>query len=116
AAAVTRARTDVRTVATGPSGPAGTITPAPGSTATSGPPGPATAGGTRSAGGGPLPAPTPAPGGGTTIGVTRDSVTLGIFYPKTGFYTGIFRNVPVVTQAALDEAGPINGRRLVVKY
>ena len=119
AATATPARAELRTVATGPSGPAGTITPAPGSTATSGPPAPGTAGGSRSGGGpvpAPGPAPAPAPGGGTTIGVTKDAVTLGIFYPRTGFYTGIFRNVPVVTQAAVDEAGLINGRRLVIKY
>jgi branched-chain amino acid transport system substrate-binding protein len=43
-------------------------------------------------------------------------MTLGVFYPKTGAYTGLFRNVPAVAQAAVDEAGPINGRRLVLKY
>jgi ABC-type branched-subunit amino acid transport system substrate-binding protein len=36
-------------------------------------------------------------------------------YPKTGFYAGIARNAPAVIQAALDEAGPVNGRRLVLK-
>jgi branched-chain amino acid transport system substrate-binding protein len=121
AAAVTPVRPGGRTVATGPSGPAGTITPAPGSTASSGPPAPATAtataSGTRSAGGGGVPGspPTPAPGGGTTTGVTKDSITLGVFYPRTGAYAGLFRNVPVVVQAALDEAGPIHGRKLILK-
>ena len=52
---------------------------------------------------------------GTTTGVTKDTITIGLFYPKTGAYTGLGRNVPVVAQAAVDEAGPINGRRLVLK-
>ena len=59
---------------------------------------------------------TPAPSGGTTTGVTKDTVTLGFFYPKTGAYTGLARNFPSVAQAAADEAGPINGRRVVLKF
>jgi ABC-type branched-subunit amino acid transport system substrate-binding protein len=43
-------------------------------------------------------------------------MTIGVFYPKTGAYTGIGRNAPAVAQAAFDEAGPINGRRVVLKY
>ncbi len=62
-------------------------------------------------------APGPIPGaGGTTTGVTKDTITIGLFYPKTGAYTGIARNAPAVAQAAFDEAGPINGRRVIVKY
>ena len=61
--------------------------------------------------------PSPVPGaGGTTIGLTKDTITLGIFYPKTGFYAGIFRNAQALFQIAADEAGLINGRRLVLKY
>jgi ABC-type branched-subunit amino acid transport system substrate-binding protein len=64
------------------------------------------------------PAPTsPAVPGGprTTTGVTKDTVTVGFFYPKTGAYTGLARNATAVMQAALDEAGPIHGRKLVLK-
>jgi branched-chain amino acid transport system substrate-binding protein len=53
---------------------------------------------------------------GTTTGVTKDTITIGLMYPKTGFYTGLARNAPAATQAAFDEAGPINGRRVVLKY
>jgi ABC-type branched-subunit amino acid transport system substrate-binding protein len=60
--------------------------------------------------------PAPVPRGGTTTGVTRDAITIGVFYPKTGFYSGVARNAPAVAQAAFDEAGPINGRRVVLKY
>jgi len=70
-----------------------------------------------SPGSGAGPAPGPIPGaGGTTTGVTKDTITIGLFYPKTGAYTGIARNAPAVAQAAFDEAGPINGRRVIVKY
>ncbi len=70
----------------------------------------------KGAGGGPsAPTPAPLPGGGTTVGVTKDSVTIGLFYPKTGPYAGIVRNAPAVVQAAFDEAGPIHGRRLILK-
>jgi len=60
-------------------------------------------------------APLPPPGGGTTVGVTKDSVTVGFFYPKTGPYAGLFRNLPAVLQAAFEEAGAINGRRMILK-
>jgi ABC-type branched-subunit amino acid transport system substrate-binding protein len=72
--------------------------------------------GSRSSTGAPAPATAAAvPQAGTRIGVTAQSLTLGVVYPKTGAYAGLFRNVPVVAQAAFDEAGPINGRRLVLK-
>jgi branched-chain amino acid transport system substrate-binding protein len=58
----------------------------------------------------------PAPRAGTTTGVTKDTITLGFFYPKTGAYTGLGRNIPAVAQAAVDEAGPINGRRVVLRF
>jgi len=61
------------------------------------------------------PTPAPPPGGGTTIGVTKDSVTVGLFYPKTGPYAGIVRNAPAIVQAAFEEAGLIHGRRLILK-
>ena len=56
------------------------------------------------------------PGARTTTGVTKDTITLGLFYPKTGAYTGLAHNAPAVAQAAFDEAGPINGRRVIIKY
>jgi branched-chain amino acid transport system substrate-binding protein len=59
--------------------------------------------------------PAPVPRGGTTTGVTKDAITIGFFYPKTGHYTGLARNAPAVAQAAFDSAGLINGRRLVLK-
>jgi len=59
--------------------------------------------------------PLPSPAGGTTVGVTKDSVTIGLFYPKTGAYAGLLRNLPAVVQAAFDEAGTIHGRRLILK-
>ena len=69
-----------------------------------------------SAGGvGPAPTPTPSTGG-TTVGLTKDTITLGVFYPRTGAYTGLARNAPAVADAAFQEAGPINGRRVVIKY
>jgi branched-chain amino acid transport system substrate-binding protein len=61
------------------------------------------------------PGPPPPVGGGSTVGVTRDTVTIGLFYPKTGAYAGLLRNIPAVAQAAFDEAGPINGRRVVLR-
>ncbi len=67
-------------------------------------------------GGAAAPAPAPVPRGGATTGVTKDTITIGVFYPKSGAYTGFGRNAPAVTQAAFDEAGPINGRRVVLKY
>jgi ABC-type branched-subunit amino acid transport system substrate-binding protein len=63
-----------------------------------------------------VPVPAPLPGHGTTTGLTKDSLTLGLFYSKTGPYTGILRNAPAIAQAAADEAGLINGRRLVLKF
>jgi len=42
-------------------------------------------------------------------------VAVGLFYPKTGAYAGIVRNFPAIVQGAFDEAGPINGRRLILK-
>ncbi|HEY3238537.1 MAG TPA: ABC transporter substrate-binding protein, partial [Acidimicrobiia bacterium] len=59
-------------------------------------------------------APTPI-GPGTTTGVTKDSVNVGLFYPKTGAYTGLARNMARVLEAAFAEAGTIHGRKLVVK-
>jgi ABC-type branched-subunit amino acid transport system substrate-binding protein len=56
----------------------------------------------------------PAPAG-TRTGVTTGTVNVGVFFPKTGPLAGLFRNVPAVAQAAFDEAGPISGRRLVLK-
>ncbi|HKN89765.1 MAG TPA: ABC transporter substrate-binding protein [Acidimicrobiia bacterium] len=95
------------TTRTGPSGPA----PANAVSAAAGPTGPGQGGASP-----PTPAaPAPVPGGGTTTGVTKDAITIGLFYSKTGAYTGLFRNGPVAVQAAFDEAGPINGRRLVLK-
>lgn len=61
------------------------------------------------------PTPNTPPAGGTTIGVTKDSVTVGLFYPKTGPYAGLLRNLPSVVQAAFEEAGQIHGRRLIMK-
>src|SRR5207248_9632995 len=90
-----------------------------GPAATGGPTtGPSTGGGgTGGAGGGPTAGgPVPVPGGGTTTGLTKDTITLGIFYPRTGFYAGIFRNAATLFQAAAAEAGLINGRRLVLKF
>ena len=58
----------------------------------------------------------PLPGGGTTIGVTKDAVTLGLFFSKTGPYAGILRNAQAIAQAAAAEAGLIHGRRLVLKF
>jgi ABC-type branched-subunit amino acid transport system substrate-binding protein len=62
----------------------------------------------------PLP-PSRSTGTGTTIGVTKDTVTIGLFYPKTGPYAGLLRHAPAVVQGAFDEAGPINGRRVDLK-
>ena len=88
------------------------------STTPSGGPGPSNAQSTGAPSGGKSGAvkPPAPPGGGTTTGVTKDTITIGVFYPKTGFYQGVARNVPAAAQAAFDEAGPINGRRVVLKY
>jgi ABC-type branched-subunit amino acid transport system substrate-binding protein len=61
------------------------------------------------------PAPVPAAAG-TTVGLTKDAITVGLFYPKSGAYAAATRNVPALTEAAFAESGPINGRRVVVKY
>jgi len=80
-----------------------------------GPGSPAPVPGAGGPSGPPVSAPGAAPGRGTTVGVTKDTVTIGLFYSKTGPYAGLLRNVPAVVQAAFDEAGPINGRRLLLK-
>jgi branched-chain amino acid transport system substrate-binding protein len=102
-------------VAVGGSGPA--AGGAPGSA--TGPAGPSSAAGSAGqgsvAGAGSGTAPTPVAGGGTTTGVTKDTIAIGLLYPKTGAYAGLMRNGPVAIQAAFNEAGPINGRRLVLK-
>lgn len=54
--------------------------------------------------------------GATTTGLTKDTVTLGVFYPRTGPLTAIFRNTPAVARAAADEAGLVNGRRILLKF
>ncbi len=81
-----------------------------GSGSTSGSP---TGGGTNATS--PTPTPITPPAGGTTVGVTKDSVTVGLFYPKTGPYAGLLRNLPSVVEAAFEEAGQIHGRRLIMK-
>ena len=108
--------------AVGPGGQAGGGTTASGPTA----PGASAGGGgggpsapSSAASGGSAPAPVPAPGaptGGTTIGITKDTITIGVFYPKTGAYAGFGRNGPAVADAAFAEAGLVNGRRIVAKY
>ncbi len=97
------------TSTTGPAGGA----PAPGSPSggTSIPAGPMGGG---ADGTGPS-SPGTVPAAPATPGVTKDAVTLGLFYSKTGAYSGLVRNAPAVLQAAFDEAGPIHGRRLVLK-
>ncbi|HEV3363443.1 MAG TPA: ABC transporter substrate-binding protein, partial [Acidimicrobiia bacterium] len=62
-----------------------------------------------------VPGTPAAPSGATRTGVTAGTVNVGVFFPKTGPYAGLFRNVPAVAQAAFDEAGPIHGRKLVFK-
>jgi branched-chain amino acid transport system substrate-binding protein len=97
-------------------GPGGGSTAASGTAAPGGTAGAGSGGAAPSDGGGdPSAVPLPSPGGGTTVGVTKDSVTVGLFYPKTGPYAGLLRNLPTVVQAAFDEAGTINGRRLILK-
>ncbi|HKY74580.1 MAG TPA: ABC transporter substrate-binding protein [Acidimicrobiia bacterium] len=94
----------------GGSAPAAPTATAPGADS---PAGRAAGGGTGSAPSTPTPAVSPS--GGTTVGVTKDSVTVGLFFPKTGPYAGLFRNVTRVAQATFEEAGQIHGRRLVLK-
>ncbi len=104
----------------------GTAGPAPAATSATGQPGPNSSTATATApggGGGAAGTPATGPGSGgalpsgprTTTGVTKDTINVGLFYPKTGAYTGLARNADKVLQAALDEAGPIHGRRLVLK-
>jgi branched-chain amino acid transport system substrate-binding protein len=62
-----------------------------------------------------VPGAPAAPSSGTRTGVTAGTINVGMFFPKTGPYAGLFRNVPVVAQAAFDEAGAIHGRKLVLK-
>ncbi|HEV8628294.1 MAG TPA: ABC transporter substrate-binding protein [Acidimicrobiia bacterium] len=98
------------------SGRGGGATPAAGTAAPGGAASGGTGGPAPSAGGGDASSvPVPSPGGGTTVGVTKDSVTVGLFYPKTGAYAGIVRNLPAIIQGAFDEAGTIHGRRLILK-
>jgi ABC-type branched-subunit amino acid transport system substrate-binding protein len=100
--------------AAGPSGSGSSAGGAPGSPRSAASNGPS--GSSAGAPGTPTPAPPSAPTGpGNTTGVGRDTVNVGLFYAKTGFYAGLLRNAPAVMQAAFDEAGPINGRRLVLK-
>jgi Periplasmic binding protein len=66
--------------------------------------------------GGAAPSTPALPGKGTTVGLTKDSITLGLFYSKTGPYAGVLRNAPTIAQAAADEAGLINGRKLILKF
>jgi branched-chain amino acid transport system substrate-binding protein len=54
--------------------------------------------------------------GATTTGLTKDTVKVGVFYPRTGPLAAIFRNTPAVARAAAAEAGPVNGRRLVFEF
>ena len=88
---------------------------ATGSAPAAGPGSSSSASGGTAAGPSSTPTPTVPPAGGTTIGVTRDSVTVGFFYPKTGPYAGLFGNLPAVIEAAFEEAGRIHGRRLILK-
>ena len=75
------------------------------------------AGGAAGGGGaeGGVRAPAVGGGPGDTTGVSADTVAIGLFYPKTGAYTALARQAEAVVQAAFDEAGPIHGRRLVVR-
>lgn len=52
---------------------------------------------------------------GSTVGVTNDTIKIGLFYPKTGHYAPLVRGVPEAIQAAFDEAGRIHGRKLVLQ-
>jgi branched-chain amino acid transport system substrate-binding protein len=54
-------------------------------------------------------------GGGTRVGITKDSITIGLFYAQTGAYTGLTRNFPAAANAAIAEAGKVNGRSIVLK-
>jgi len=97
----------------------------PGATATAaatggiggGPTGPGAPGGGATGGGADpaMPGAPAPPSGGTRTGVTAGAINVGMFFPKTGPYAGLFRNVPAVVQAAFDEAGTIHGRKLVFK-
>ncbi|MCA1842680.1 MAG: ABC transporter substrate-binding protein [Actinobacteria bacterium] len=91
--------------AAGPAGSAGSAGAGPG----------ANNGGAGGSAGPSVPGAPAAPSGGTRTGVTDGAINVGVFFPRTGPYAGLFRNVPVVAQAALDEAGAIHGRKLVLK-
>jgi ABC-type branched-subunit amino acid transport system substrate-binding protein len=52
---------------------------------------------------------------GATTGVTDTTITVGALYPKSGAYTGLAKDYLNIMQAAFDEAGPINGRKVIVK-
>jgi ABC-type branched-subunit amino acid transport system substrate-binding protein len=57
----------------------------------------------------------PPAGGGTKVGVTKDSIAIGFFYPKTGFYAGLARDAEPAMRAAFAEAGgAIYGRKLLL--
>lgn len=74
--------------------------------------GPTSPGGT---GGGSASAPkVSGPKPGSRVGVTGDSVTIGLFYPQTGSYAGLARNFEPAMQAAFAEAGVIHGRKVVL--
>jgi Periplasmic binding protein len=89
--------------------------PSPNGSPASGPmaSGPTASSSPSAASGSPVPS-LPAPSG-TRTGVTTRTVNVGVFFPKTGPLAGLFRNIPAVAQAAFDEAGPIHGRKLVLK-
>jgi ABC-type branched-subunit amino acid transport system substrate-binding protein len=63
-------------------------------------------------GGAPAAGPRVPEGKGSTVGVSKDSIKIGLFYPQTGSYTALARNAPPATRAAFDEAGKIHGRTL----
>jgi len=52
---------------------------------------------------------------GATTGVTATTLTVGALYPQTGAYAGLAKDYLRIMQAAFDEAGPIHGRRVIVK-
>lgn len=59
-------------------------------------------------------APGAPAGAGSTVGVTKNEIRIGLFYPQTGSYTALARNAAAATRAAFDEAGVIHGRKLVL--
>lgn len=57
-----------------------------------------------------------APAGiGSTTGVTKDEIRIGLFYPKTGAAAQLFQKSPDAVNAAFEEAGRIHGRKLVLR-